>query len=106
MLKFTPLVLGLLTLLPIAPAAANSPVQSVRRPAADLHAQVIMKGGDRPEPRREQAEPRREPERPHHRDEFHREQRAERRHHERQSRRHHRQEERRGEQHREHRHNR
>ncbi len=125
MSKLTPLALGLLTLLSIAPnaraAIANANLQSVRQPAADLHAQVIMKGGGQPEQRREQPEARqaqpeqrqaqpeqrreqpearREPERLH-RAGFERERFSERRHREYNSRRRHRPEEFRGPQHRE-----
>jgi hypothetical protein len=123
MLKLAPLALGLLTLLSIAPnaraAIANANLQPVRQPAADLHAQVIMKGGgqpeqrreqpeqrqSQPEQRREQPEARREPERLH-RAGFERERFSERRHREYNSRRRHRPEEFRGPQHREYRHDR
>lgn len=48
MLKIAPLALGLLTLLSMAPQVqakvANSSLQSAK-PSADLHAQVMMKGG-------------------------------------------------------------
>jgi hypothetical protein len=100
MLKITPLALGLLALLSIAANAQaamtnTSPQsQSVQQPAIDLHAQIIIKLGGQPEPRREPERPRRA--------EFEREHRAERRDRERQFRRHHRQEEGRHERHREH----
>jgi transcription initiation factor TFIID subunit TAF12 len=61
MSKFTPLALGFLTLLSTAATArcaiASTSLQSAK-PSAELHAQVIMKGGSQPEQRQpEQRQP-------------------------------------------------
>jgi hypothetical protein len=67
MLKFTPLALGLLTVIAIAPASQAAttlhPV-SLQQPTGDLHSQVILKIGGQPEyHHREEAARRRELER-------------------------------------------
>jgi hypothetical protein len=102
MLKLTPFALGLLALLSTAAhaqaAITNTSQQSpsVPQPAIDRHAQIIIKFGGPPQPRREPERPRRA--------EFEREHRAERRERERQFRGHYRQDEGRHERRREHRH--
>jgi hypothetical protein len=67
MLKLTSLVLGLLTVMAIAPAsqaATTSNPLSIQKPAGDLHSQVIIKLGGQPEyHHRGEAERRRELER-------------------------------------------
>ncbi len=55
MLKLTSLLLGLLTVIAIAPAshaATNINPLSIQKPAGDLHSQVIIKLGEQPQYRR------------------------------------------------------
>jgi hypothetical protein len=68
MLKLTSLVLGLLTVIAIAPASqamtTNNSHVSLQTPAGNLHSQVILKIGGQPEYRhRDNADRRRELER-------------------------------------------
>jgi hypothetical protein len=65
MLKLTPLALGILTVLSIAPMSAamttNNQLLRVQQPAADRHAQLIIKiGGGQPDYHRREDEYRRQ----------------------------------------------
>jgi hypothetical protein len=60
MLKFTPLALALLTLLSTATTARSAISNSSLQPSANLHAQVLMRGGGQPQqsqPQQQQNQP-------------------------------------------------